>query len=180
MVHEKVNHTFSNDRFNWDAGENYQPCIKLSFFFKKLPNVDDDHFQMHYNHVHADLTVAAKLFNVVKIQRYVQTYQTPEIKARIRKAGMELLDYDACSQIWVREWEDWERFSTSPEYAAALLPDADHFMDYKNSGIKVFAGQDNLIFGKAIPGCDETDGVTRAEDVFPVVGRRQDSPQLKD
>lgn len=54
--------------------------------------------------------------------------------------------------------DDWERFSTSPEYAAgetlctavflepfcsyilALLPDADHFMDYKTSGIKVFAG----------------------------------------
>lgn len=31
---------------------------------------------MHYNHVHADLTVAAKLFNVVKIQRYVQVKRT--------------------------------------------------------------------------------------------------------
>jgi hypothetical protein len=59
---------------------------------------------MHYNHVHADLTVAAKLFNVVKIQRYVQTYQTPEMKEKISKAGMEVLDYDACSQIWVRNW----------------------------------------------------------------------------
>ncbi|KAF1978719.1 hypothetical protein BU23DRAFT_577006 [Bimuria novae-zelandiae CBS 107.79] len=140
MVHNKINHHFNNPPLEWDARDNYQPCIKLSFFFKKLPDVDDDHFQMHYNHVHADLIVAAKLFHVVKIQRYVQTYQTQEMKEKIRAAGMELLDYDACSQIWDRDWEDWERFSTSPEYAAALLPDADRFMDYKTSGIKVFAG----------------------------------------
>jgi hypothetical protein len=59
-------HQFSNDRFAWDEKENFQritinswcqsldnaelmihlACIKLSFFFKKLPNVDDDHFQV--------------------------------------------------------------------------------------------------------------------------------------
>ncbi|KAF2247647.1 hypothetical protein BU26DRAFT_351330 [Trematosphaeria pertusa] len=161
MVHNKTDHKFSSPRLEWDAKENYQPCIKLSFFFKKLPYVDDDHFQMHYNHVHADLTVASKEFNVVKIQRYVQTYQTPAMKEKIRSLGMELLDYDACSQIWVKSWEDWEKFSSSPEYAAALMPDADHFMDYKTSGIKVFAGYDNIVFGKAIPDCDATDGLTR-------------------
>lgn len=47
-------------------------CIKLSFFFKKQPNVDDDHFMKHYNHVHSDLTVASKGFGIYKIQRYVQ------------------------------------------------------------------------------------------------------------
>ncbi|KAF2677360.1 hypothetical protein K458DRAFT_447012 [Lentithecium fluviatile CBS 122367] len=161
MVHNKIDHKFSNPSLEWDAKENYQPCIKLSFFFKKLPDVDDDHFQMHYNHVHADLTVASKDFNVVKIQRYVQTYQTPEMKEKIKSLGMELLDYDACSQIWVKSWNDWEKFSTSPEYAAALMPDAGHFMDYKKSGIKVFAGNDLIVFGKAIPDCDATDGLTR-------------------
>ncbi|KAF2013900.1 hypothetical protein BU24DRAFT_464626 [Aaosphaeria arxii CBS 175.79] len=161
MVHQKIDHQFSDSRFEWDSKENLQPCIKLSFFFKKLPNVDDDHFQMHYNHVHADLTVASKQFDVVKIQRYVQTYQTPEMKEKIKSLGMEVLDYDACSQIWVKDWDAWERFSTSPEYAAALLPDADHFMDYKTSGIKCFAGHDMIAFGKAIPDCDVKDGITR-------------------
>jgi hypothetical protein len=32
---------------------------------------------MHYNHVHSDLTVACKKFDAVKIQRYVQLYQSP-------------------------------------------------------------------------------------------------------
>jgi hypothetical protein len=67
-------HQFSNDRFAWDEKENYQriatdftshflgcaeliihpACIKLSFFFRKLPNVDDDHFQVSRNTVPCD------------------------------------------------------------------------------------------------------------------------------
>jgi hypothetical protein len=95
---------------------------------------------MHYNHVHSDLTVACKKFDAVKIQRYVQLYQSPEVEEKVQELGMELLDYDACSQIWVKSWYDWIIFASSPEYSAALLPDADHFMDYKTSGIKVMAG----------------------------------------
>ncbi|KAF2790606.1 hypothetical protein K505DRAFT_250817 [Melanomma pulvis-pyrius CBS 109.77] len=120
MVHNKVDHKFAFSELDWKAKENYQPCIKLSFFFKKLPTVDDDHFQMHYNHVHSDLTLASKGFNVYKVQRYVQLIQTPDMKKKIQDLGMDLLDYDACSTIWVRSWEDWERFSGSPEYAAGM------------------------------------------------------------
>lgn len=94
---------------------------------------------MHYNHVHADLTVACKKFHAVKIQRYVQLYQSPAVKEMIKSLGMELLDYDACSQIWVKSWDDWVEFASSPEYAAALMPDCAHFMDIA-SGIKVMAG----------------------------------------
>jgi hypothetical protein len=62
------------------------------------------------------------------------------MKEKLKSLGMEVLDFDACSTIWVKDWESWEKFSSSPEYAAALMPDADHFMDYKTSGIKVMAG----------------------------------------
>jgi len=116
---------------------------------------------MHYNHVHSDLTVACKKFHAVKIQRYVQLYQPPEMKTKLQELGMEVLDYDGCSQIWVKSWEDWIEFASSPEYAAALMPDADHFMDYKASGIKVMAGHDLICFGKAIPDCDARDGLLR-------------------
>lgn len=53
------------------------PCIKLQSFFKKLPNFNDDHFQKHYNYVHADLTVASECFNAFEIQRYVQVHKGP-------------------------------------------------------------------------------------------------------
>jgi hypothetical protein len=118
---------------------------------------------MHYNHIHSDLTLASKGFNVYKVQRYVQLIQTSGMKKHIQSLGMDLLDYDAVSTIWVRSWEDWERFSGSPEYAAALMPDAGKFMDLAH-GIKVMAGHDMIVFGKGIPNVDVKDGITRAEE----------------
>lgn len=101
--------------------------------------MDDDHFQKHYNHVHSDLTVGCKKFHAVKIQRYVQSYQSPEMKKKVQALGMEVLDYDACSQIWVKSWDDWVEFASSAEYSAALMPDGANFMDV-TAGIKVMAG----------------------------------------
>ncbi|KAF2492443.1 hypothetical protein BU16DRAFT_515406 [Lophium mytilinum] len=118
MVHKKIDHQFAFKELEYETEENYQPCIKLSFFFSKLPHVSYEHFHKHYAHVHADLTVASKDFNVCKIQRYVQTHQTPEMKEKVKSLGMDLLDYDGCSQIWVKSWDDWEKFFTSPQYAA--------------------------------------------------------------
>ena len=115
---------------------------------------------MHYNHVHSDLTLASKGFNIYKVQRYVQLIQTPEMKKKAQSLGMDVLDYDAVSTIWVKSWEDWENFSGSPEYAAALMPDAANFMDTTH-GIKVMAGHDMIVFGKGITDVDIKDGITR-------------------
>jgi hypothetical protein len=104
-------------------------CIKLSFFFRKSPTVTDAFFQKHYNHIHSDLTVACKKFHAVKIARYVQLYQSPGLKGKLKELGMDVLEYDACSQIWVRKWE----------YRAALMPDAEKFMNLEK-GIQVMAG----------------------------------------
>ncbi|KAH8626846.1 hypothetical protein IG631_18864 [Alternaria alternata] len=114
-------------------------CIKLSFFFRKSPTVSDAFFQKHYNHIHSDLTVACKKFHAVKIARYVQLYQSPGLKSKLQELGMDVLEYDACSQIWVRKWEDWEAFAGSDEYRAALMPDAEKFMNLEK-GIQVMAG----------------------------------------
>lgn len=95
---------------------------------------------MHYNHVHADLTIACKKFHAVNIQRYTQFYQSPDMKAKLQSLGMDVLDYDACSTLWVRNWDDYIDFVTSSEYQEALMPDVEHFMDFRASGIKVMAG----------------------------------------
>lgn len=46
--------------------------------------------QKHYNHVHSDLTVACEKFHAVNIQRYVQFYQSPEMKKKVQELGMEV------------------------------------------------------------------------------------------
>lgn len=72
MTLKEIDHQFTHPQLNYDAAPNIQPCIKLSFWFNKLPDVSDEQFHRHWETVHADLTVAAKDFNVCKIQRYVQ------------------------------------------------------------------------------------------------------------
>ena len=110
MTLKKIDHEFQNKALNYDATPNYQPCIKLSFFFYKLPDVSYEQFHRHWETVHADLTIAAKDFAAFKIQRYVQFHQIPEMKEKARQLGLTHLDFDGCSEIWVRSWDDWMAF----------------------------------------------------------------------
>lgn len=110
MTLKKLDHQFKHEALSYDADPNYQPCVKLSFFFNKLPEVSYEQFYRHWETVHADLTVAAKDFAVCKIQRYVQFHQTPEMKEKAKSLGLVHMDFDGCSEIWVRTWNEWERF----------------------------------------------------------------------
>jgi hypothetical protein len=80
------------------------------------------------------------------------------MKEKVKALGMDLLDWDGCSEIWVKSWEDWENFSKSPSYAKYLSPDCKYFMD-TSIPVKVMAGYDNIIFGKTVPGVGGTDGI---------------------
>ncbi|TPX08632.1 uncharacterized protein E0L32_009971 [Thyridium curvatum] len=154
--HERISHKFTYDTLSYDAGVHYQPCVKVSFYFKKLPDVSYDHFHQHWATVHADLTVGSKPFARHKVLRYIQHHQSPEDKERAKKYG-SVMDYDGCSTLWLASWEDFDQFINSPEYAA-LSSDCDHFLDV--SSITLFAGHDMIAFGKATPGIEDSDGVT--------------------
>lgn len=39
-----------------------------------------------------------------------QFHQTPEMKEKAKSLGLTHLDFDGCSEIWVKSWEDWEKF----------------------------------------------------------------------
>jgi hypothetical protein len=51
---------------------------------------------------------------------------------------MDPLDYEGCSTLWFKNWDDAEAFFKSPEYSK-LAADCVHFMD-TSKGIKVMAG----------------------------------------
>lgn len=104
MTHKQIDHDFKNQQLSYGEAPNYQPCIKLSFFFNKLPDVSYEQFHHHWETVHADLTVAAKDFKACKIQRYVQFHQTPEMKEKAKSLGLEHVDFDGCSEIWVDDF----------------------------------------------------------------------------
>lgn len=180
--HQRIDHKFNFELFDYDTPENFQrrqraahvkkkiillergtnqtrilACIKLEFFFYKLPDVSSEHFHKHYAHIHSDITVAARSFGAHKVQRYtqvsisitrkerelvltyaIQLHQTPEMKARAKALGLDVFDYDGCSALWFQKWEDAEAFFASPEYSS-LSADCAHFLD-TSRGIKVMAG----------------------------------------
>ncbi|RVX71587.1 hypothetical protein B0A52_03771 [Exophiala mesophila] len=156
MTLKKIDHTFKHQSLAYDAKPNYQPYIRLSFYFSKLPEVSYEQFHRHWETVHADLTVASKPFKDFHIGRYCQFHQTPELKEKAKALGLAQLEYDGCSDIYVKNWDDWVQFYNSPDYAKALAPDVSHFMAMP---ITIMVGYDNLIFGEAIPDIGGNSGV---------------------
>jgi hypothetical protein len=82
------------------------------------------------------------------------------MKEKVRTLGLNMLEYDGCSEIWVKSWDDWMKFYTSEEYAKAMAPDCKYFMAMP---ITVYAGEENIIFGDAITGMGGTDGIKGKE-----------------
>jgi hypothetical protein len=70
MTFNKIEHNFTYHELDYAHGPNYQPCIKVSVFFKKKADINYETFFGHWASVHADLAVACKAF--APIQRYVQ------------------------------------------------------------------------------------------------------------
>ena len=110
MTLKKIDHEFKNEPLSYDAKPNYQPYVRLSFWFNKLPDVSYEQFHRHWETVHADLTIATKDFLVCDIKRYVQFHQTPEMKEKAKSLGLEHMDFDGCSELWVKDFDDATKF----------------------------------------------------------------------
>lgn len=50
----------------------------------------------------------------------IQFHQAPELKEKAKALGLAQLEYDGCSDIYVKNWEDWMKFYKSPEYAEKM------------------------------------------------------------
>lgn len=74
MTFTKIDHEFTHPQLAYDAEPNFQPCIKVSVFFRKIDSVSYETFFGHWQSVHADLAVATEAFRH-SIQRYVQVSQ---------------------------------------------------------------------------------------------------------
>lgn len=81
------------------------------------------------------------------------------MKERIRSLGGNVLDYDACAQVYVREWDDWLTFYKSEEYAAALGEDSPLFMQLP---VTYMVGHENLVVGDASGQMGGDDGLNVA------------------
>ncbi|PYH95282.1 hypothetical protein BO71DRAFT_323512, partial [Aspergillus ellipticus CBS 707.79] len=132
------------------------PAIKISVYFHKLPSVTHEQFFAHWQTIHAGLALAMQAFRN-NIIRYVQHHQTPQMKDQARSLGMNVLEYDACAQMWVRSWDDWVAFHNSEEYASALADDCRLFMQLP---MTFMVGYENLIVGEAANEIGGRDGIS--------------------
>lgn len=108
-----------------------------------------------------------------------QTHITPELKEKAKDTGLEQLDFDGCSELYVKNWEDFERFYGSPEYAnntlrqylSALLmnPLLTYTTDRKDTAnfmampLRIVVGVENVIFGQGLTSFGGGDGLRRAD-----------------
>lgn len=62
------------------------------------------------------------------------------MKEGLVKMGMKPMDYDGCSTLWFKNWDDFEKFFTHPDHLAGKLgEDCQHFLDIE-SGLEFYAG----------------------------------------
>ncbi len=158
VAHERIDHTFTYPVFSYDTPIQYQrassapfrfsscpssanrpACIKVSLFFRKRPDVSYDHFYKHWATVHADLTAASAEFARRGILRYTQHHCPPETHAKVKALGVDVLEYDGCTTMWVRDWDDIIAFHHSEDFKRTAA-DCAHFLDLSPGGLRAMAG----------------------------------------
>lgn len=176
-AYKPVDHDFSHHQLHHDAKPNIQPYVKLTFYFKKRPDISYEAFHKHWQTVHADLAVGSKAFAAYNT-RYIQVGDSPssatvndkhclltnderqyhlypeDKKKAASFEGFELLDFDGSSEIHVKSFEDAKKFFESEEYVASMREDEGNWLARP---VYMMVGYDNLIYGKAMEG--GTDGI---------------------
>lgn len=130
---------------------NLQPTtglIRISYFFSKKNSQSYADFYEHWRNTHGRLAVATKAFAEFDVQRYVQLRNLPQYGAKVKELGMTLMEefaWDACSEIYVKNFQDWIDFTTSKESAEVLGPDGAKIVDGEK-GLRVTVGLVDEIF----------------------------------
>ena len=73
---------------------------------------------------------------------YSQHHLLPKLREQLRHLGgmdLTVLDYDACTTMWVRDWDDLERFHLSDDFKK-LQVDCQAFMDLTPGSLKAMVG----------------------------------------
>jgi hypothetical protein len=114
----RVPHNFSWPSLAYDQPPNTGDYVRVNMFFMKKKGISWEYFARHWQHVHADICVALKAFNETNLLHYSQFYQTPDDREKARKLFPNhcAMEWDACSEFWVRKLEDFAAFLASKEY----------------------------------------------------------------
>ena len=127
------------------------PLIRVSFFFTKRPYMSQSEFETYWRDTHGRLAVASKAFSEAKIQQYSQIHNSKDLSKEAAKLGLPLMEFewDACSEMYVRTWEDYVKFATSDELRDVLGPDGARIMD-TDKGVKVMVTKVDPVYIQSV------------------------------
>lgn len=127
-----------------------RPLIRVSFFFSKKPSMSQSEFEAHWRDQHGRLAVASKAFRDADIQKYYQIHNKKDLNREAIKLGLPLMDFewDACSEMYVRTWEDYVVLATSDEMRDVLGPDGARMIDTER-GVRVMVTKVDPLYIKS-------------------------------
>ena len=120
-----VERDFKLQQFAYGSGQdeivpNRQKYWRISLFFQRKEGVSAEFFARHWHHVHADLVTSTKSYCENNILRYNQFHQSPEGLAKAHSLGYgESLPFDAVTEFWVKDVEQFKAFTKSKEFELA-------------------------------------------------------------
>lgn len=123
------------------------PLIRISFFFTKHPSMSQSEFEAHWRDTHGRLAITSKAFSTSNIQGYVQIHNDKALTKDLGELGLPAMDFswDACSEMYVQNWEDYVAFAKSDESRDVLGPDGANIVD-PGAGVRVTVARVDPMF----------------------------------
>lgn len=127
------------------------PPIRVSFFFTKHPSMSQSEFESYWRDTHGRLAIATKAFGEAKIQQYTQIHNNEPLNKEAAKLGLPLMNlrWDACSEMYVKTWENYLTFATSDEMKDILGPDGARII-HPEKGVRVMIGTVDPLYIKSV------------------------------
>ncbi|KAL4985917.1 EthD domain-containing protein [Aspergillus falconensis] len=112
--------------------------IRVSSFFTKHPSLSKADFTTYWRETHGPLVLKSKIFRVANVLLYSQVHNRRDLAEAAAKLGPSALEFewDACSEMYFRTWEDYEKFAKSDEMRDVLGPDGARIL-CPDRGVKV-------------------------------------------
>lgn len=104
-------------------------------------------FESHWRGTHGRLAIATKAFHEAQIQQYSQIHNDKALTKKASELGLTPVEFewDACSEMYVKSWEDYLVFATSDESRDILGPDG-ALIIHPDNGVRVMVTKVDPLF----------------------------------
>lgn len=99
-------------------------------FYKRKPGLTHEEFLHHWKNVHAPLAMGTP-----EVAKYIKKYVQHHIRPAAIFPGVEPVEYDGFSELWVDSIEDFRAMAAEPKFQEVMFPDEGEFLDLSVSRV---------------------------------------------